>query len=46
VAPTYEKYIEPFKSEADIVIPNNRHFRKALDMLVVYLKNRLGQIGI
>jgi uridine kinase len=45
VAPTYEKYIEPFKSEADIVIPNNRHFRKALDMLVVYLRHRLGHLS-
>jgi uridine kinase len=41
VAPTYERYIKPFKNEADVIIPNNRHFQNALDMLVVYLKHRL-----
>ena len=41
VAPTYEKYIKPFKSEADIVIPNNRHFDKGLSVLIGYLKNVL-----
>ena len=28
VAPTYEKYIEPFKFDADIIIPNNNKFDK------------------
>lgn len=38
VAPTYEKYIEPFKHEADLVVPNNAGFQKALDVLTAYLK--------
>ncbi len=41
VAPTYEKYIAPFKSDADLVIPNNNHFKNAMDVLVVYLNNKL-----
>jgi uridine kinase len=41
VAPTYEKYIEPFKHEADFVIPNNLHFNKALEVITVFLKTKL-----
>lgn len=41
VAPTYEKYIKPFKHDADIIIPNNRHFDRGLDVLVAYLKSRV-----
>lgn len=37
VAPTFEKYIEPFKHEADIIIPNNLHFDNALNVVVHYL---------
>lgn len=40
VAPTYEKYIKPFKQEADLVIPNNHSFRKALDVLIAFLKTK------
>ena len=28
VAPTYERFIAPYKHDADIVIPNNRHFEQ------------------
>ncbi|SDM88995.1 uridine kinase [Siphonobacter aquaeclarae] len=38
VRPTYQKYIKPYKANADIVIPNNEHFEKGLDMLVCYLR--------
>ena len=41
VVPAYEKYIEPFKDDADVIIPNNRHFEKGLQLLVAYLKSRL-----
>ncbi|OON67927.1 uridine kinase [Hymenobacter sp. CRA2] len=43
VAPTYEKYIKPFKHDADIIIPNNRHFEKGLEVLVAFLKSRIDQ---
>jgi uridine kinase len=41
VAPTYEKYIEPFKSEADIIIPNNRHFENGLAVLTEFLRSKV-----
>lgn len=40
VAPTYEKYIKPYKNDADMIIPNNIHFEKGLDVLVTYLKTK------
>lgn len=41
VAPTYEQFIAPYKHYADIVIPNNRHFERGLEVLVGYLKARI-----
>lgn len=41
VMPTYEKYIAPFKSDADIIVPNNLHFEKALEMLIIFLKSKI-----
>jgi uridine kinase len=41
VKPTYEEYIRPHKKKCDIVIPNNHHFEKGLDVIVSYLKNQI-----
>ncbi|MEM9981265.1 MAG: uridine kinase [Bacteroidota bacterium] len=41
VAPTYEKYIEPFKHNADLIVPNNVGFEKSLDIIVHYLRNKI-----
>ncbi len=41
VAPTYDKYIEPTKYDADIIINNNAHFEKGLAILTAFLKSRL-----
>ena len=41
VAPSYMRYIEPFKYEADVIIPNNHSFDQALDMLVTYIKSKI-----
>jgi uridine kinase len=41
VAPTYDKYIKPYMNDADIIIPNNRHFDKALNVLVAFLKSKV-----
>ena len=38
VAPTYYHYVQPFRAEADIVIPNNHGFDRSMDMVVHYLK--------
>jgi uridine kinase len=40
VAPTFDRFIRPFKTEADIIIPNNHSFDKALEVIVTFLKNR------
>ncbi len=40
VAPTYEKFIAPYKHDADVVIPNNQHFDKGLEVLVGFLKGK------
>ena len=37
VAPTYEKYIKPYKNDADIIIPNNNNFERGLDVLTTFL---------
>jgi uridine kinase len=43
VRPTYRKYIKPYKSKADVIIPNNKHFAKGLDLLVCYVRARLAE---
>ncbi|WP_186757375.1 uridine kinase [Echinicola salinicaeni] len=43
VMPTYEKYIAPFKHDADLIIPNNDNFEKALEMVKVFLKEKITQ---
>jgi uridine kinase len=39
--PAYEKYIEPYKNEADFIIPNNQHFDKALEVITTFLKEKI-----
>jgi uridine kinase len=41
VLPAYEKFIEPFINDVDIVINNNKSYNVALDMFVSYLKTKL-----
>jgi uridine kinase len=41
VAPTYDKYIKPLRSEADIVINNNDRFDRALEVVVAYVKTKV-----
>jgi uridine kinase len=40
VKPTYEEFIRPHKRSCDIVIPNNHHFEKGLQVIVSYLKSQ------
>ena len=37
VAPMYRKYVEPFKHDCDIIIPNNDHMENAVDVLAHHL---------
>lgn len=41
VMPTYEKYIEPFKHDADLIIPNNKGFDKALEVIKSFLVEKV-----
>ena len=41
VLPTYEKYIQPYRSKADVVINNNDNFDLGLSMLIQFLRSKL-----
>jgi len=41
VVPAYEKFIKPYKPDADIIIPNNKHFDRGLEVLVSYLNTKV-----
>jgi uridine kinase len=41
VAPTYERYIAPFREDADIIVPNNKHIDTALEMVQLFLKQKI-----
>ena len=41
VMPVFDSLIEPLKHSADIIIPNNHQFDRALQILVDALKNKL-----
>ena len=40
VTPGYSKYVEPHRNTADIIIPNNRNFNKALELLVCFMQSK------
>lgn len=44
VMPTYERYLEPLKDEADLIIPNNKSFNSALNVLTGFLKAKLNKL--
>ena len=41
VAPTYRRFIEPFKQDADIIIPNNVHFQNGMHVLTGFLRQKI-----
>jgi len=41
VVPTYKKFIKPYKQNADIIIPNNTHFKNGMNVLTGYLKGKV-----
>ncbi|MBO0939794.1 uridine kinase [Fibrella sp. HMF5335] len=45
VKPTYKQFIKPYRAEADIVIPNNIHYQKGLDVVIAFLRSKIGQVG-
>ena len=45
VMPVYESLIDPLKHRADMVIPNNSQFNKALDLLTLAIRAKLSGIA-
>ena len=41
VKPTYRQFIKPYRAEADIVIPNNNHYYKGLNVVIEFLKTKV-----
>ncbi|MES2517781.1 MAG: uridine kinase [Bacteroidota bacterium] len=41
VEPSFQKYVKPYRKASDIVIPNNTHFEKGLEILVGYLRSKI-----
>lgn len=41
VLPAYEKYIAPYKSEADLIINNNANFNMGLEVIAGFISNKL-----
>ncbi|MEZ4961443.1 MAG: uridine kinase [Saprospiraceae bacterium] len=42
VLPTFEKYIQPYMDEADLIINNNKDFEAGLAVVMGFLRSRLG----
>lgn len=42
VMPVYESFIKPLQHECDLIVPNNKSFERALEVLVAALKAKLG----
>ena len=40
VMPTYDKYIKPYKMDADIIIPNHTDFRQAMEVLSSFIRTK------
>ncbi|GAB3892228.1 uridine kinase [Spirosoma agri] len=41
VKPTYRQFIKPYRAEADIVIPNNNHYQRGLNVVIEFLKTKV-----
>jgi uridine kinase len=41
VMPTYQKYIEPFLADADLVVNNNASFDKGLDVVTAFINSQI-----
>ncbi len=45
VLPSFEKYILPYKEDADIVVNNNHHFDMGLEVLCGFIRSKLGEVA-
>jgi uridine kinase len=42
ILPSYEKYIQPYKDDADIVVNNNEDMKGGVDIVCGFIKSKLG----
>jgi uridine kinase len=45
VMPVYENLIDPLKHKADLVIPNNSHFHRALEIIMLAIRAKLNLLA-
>ena len=43
IMPSYNKYIEPHKEEADLVVPNNTDFKIAVEVVKTFIESKINQ---
>jgi uridine kinase len=41
VAPTFDRLIRPFKADADLIVPNNKSFDHALEVITTFLNTKI-----
>lgn len=41
VMPSFEKYIQPYKDEADVVVNNNQDFERGLEVISAFLRSKV-----
>ena len=41
IMPSYQKYIAPHKEYADLIVPNNEDFSKALDVIKAFVSSKI-----
>lgn len=41
VRPAYREFVKPHKEQADIVIPNNLHYQKGLEVVIAFLRTKV-----
>lgn len=46
VLPAYERFIQPYKEEADVVINNNRDFEGGLMLVSAFLKSKVNPVNL
>jgi len=46
VLPSFERFIQPYKEEADIVVNNNHDFERGLAVLTGFLKSKLKEVDL
>jgi uridine kinase len=43
VFPAYQQFIAPYKPEADIILNNNQHFKKGLEVIAAFLRSKINR---